>query len=72
MNKASKFTRYATNRDRAGWCAEYVVEKGRARGKLFSGTRVIREDFSVAIKDGKFAVDIGTGSGVKVNFTHYA
>lgn len=66
----SRFTRQATNRDREGWRVEYTVEKGRARGKMFDGDRIVREDFNVAIKDGKFAVDVGTGSGVKVAFTH--
>ena len=58
----------ATNRNRKGWYAIIDVNGDRAVGSLHRYEKVERKAFNVKIKDGKFAVDIGTGSGVKVNF----
>lgn len=72
MSKTYK--RYGININRQKWKAVYVVESNiglRARGALYDGVRLVRPKFSVSIKeDGKFSVDVGTGSGVKIVFDH--
>ena len=63
------------SRAEAGWLVTYrteITDRGlRALGSLTCGGRTVREQFDVGISDtGNFAVDIGTGSGVKVKFRH--
>lgn len=50
------------------YVTDWMVSHGRAFGKLMAGRDVIRHSFSVKVNSGEFAVDIGTGSGVKVKF----
>jgi len=63
-------TAKATNRDREDWYVDYLVEGNWAMGSLYtlSDGQVWRDKFKVQIKNGRFNVDIGTGSGVKVTF----
>ena len=58
----------ATNHHRKDWYVTARLVDERAVGNMYCGSRVVRENFSVKVRNGKFAVDIGTGSGVKVNF----
>lgn len=64
-------TLQATNRNRKGWTAVASITKGRVVGKMLQDGKIVREKFSVRLgDDGKFKVDIGTGSGVCVNFQY--
>lgn len=57
------------SKDRKGWTAEIVLRDGRALGTLKCDGKVIRPFFKVSLDTtNRFAVDIGTGSGVKVAF----
>jgi hypothetical protein len=58
----------AINRFRCGWTADYVIVDNRVTGDLFQDGSLVRHFKNVKISDGRFKVDIGTGSGVKVTF----
>lgn len=74
------FTAKPINKFRDTWYATYnVYQKDlglRARGQLFDGNRLVRESFDVSVKTKqgrtipRFSVDVGTGSGCKVDFDH--
>jgi hypothetical protein len=61
----------AITRGREEWYVDRwaVTEDKRVRGRLMCGPEVVRETFSVRVDDnGRFKVDIGTGSGVRIEF----
>ena len=60
--------RVSITKGRDDYLAEFDVIGDKAKGKLYSRGRLIRNGFNVTVKDMKFKVDIGTGSGVKVEF----
>lgn len=61
----------AINKNRNHWWVEVAIHPSssgdRATGTLYQGWNKIRT-FDVGVRNGRFNVDIGTGSGVKVTF----
>lgn len=55
---------------RENWIAHYDIVGPRAVGSMFNGHELVRRTFKVKFLNGQFAVDVGTGSGVKVKFIH--
>ena len=58
----------SVTRGRSGWIADVQLQGDRAVGTLYHSGKVARAQFNVAVKNGEFLVDIGTGSGVKIKF----
>jgi hypothetical protein len=61
----------AITRDREEWYVDRwaVTADKRVCGRLMCGAEVVRETFNVRVDDnGRFKVDVGTGSGVKIEF----
>lgn len=84
MTKLYRYRAPALNKDRPYIYAEYDLDHDhrgvRVRGNMRSndvcdviaGDDYWRSNFNVQLKDGRFKVDIGTGSGVNITFAHVA
>lgn len=57
--------------DRTGWYVEYDIVGARAVGSMYRPLgELCRRNFNVKVENRHFFVDIGTGSGVKIEFQH--
>ena len=66
-----KYNAEAETKDRDGWCVNYDIIGKRVLGSMKDDAGVIvRRLFNVKLNGRGFAVDIGTGSGVKIEFLH--
>ena len=50
------------------WQTRFNIHEGRATGQLLYNQALVRDFKNIKITEGRFKVDIGTGSGVKVSF----
>lgn len=57
-------------KDREEWHCVYDIVGKRAVGSMYNGAELVRRVFNVKCEAGKFRVDIGTGSGVTIEFRH--
>lgn len=54
--------------DRETWHCVFDIVGKRVVGTMYDGPDIVRRTFNVKHEAGKFRVDIGTGSGVTIEF----
>lgn len=63
-----KYRAVPLTKDRTDWHCMFDVVGNRVIGSMYHGPEIVRRTFNVKHLNGKFRVDIGTGSSVTIEF----